>query len=230
MSPELLHDLATIGFLVVLEGLLSADNALVLALLVKHLPQAQRKRALRYGIFGAFAFRAVAVALAAYLISLWYLKALGGLYLAYLCGKHLYDRFIRHRWGAAVAASTRDYGFWRTVVAVELTDVAFSIDSIIAAVGMSPKKWIVYTGGVLGIITMRFVAGTFVNILERFPALETSAYLMVGWIGIKLGVESYFYATGHAGAGFPGWLFWGILLLLFGSGFLIKPKHKRGEV
>jgi YkoY family integral membrane protein len=243
ISPEVLHDAATIGFLVVLEGLLSGDNALVLAVLVKHLPAGQRKRALSYGILGAFVFRAVGVALAAYLISLWYLKALGALYLCFLCGQHLYVRWRRRRWGAAVAPAAQGYGFWRTVVAVELTDIAFSIDSIMAAVGVSPKKYIVYIGGVLGIITMRFVAGYFLRLLEKFPGLETSAYLMVGWIGAKLGVEIYAYlahpeaveaarrAGAHFEAGMSPWLFWSVLSLLFCAGFMMKAKavrHKQG--
>ena len=47
----------TVLTLVILEGLLSGDNALVLAVMVRHLPREQQKRALRYGIWGAFGFQ-----------------------------------------------------------------------------------------------------------------------------------------------------------------------------
>src|SRR6478735_9562770 len=80
--------LMAIVWLVFLEGLLSADNALVLAMMVRHLPRAQQKRALRYGIWGAFIFRVIAVLLAKILLDFWFLKVAGGLYLLYLAGSH----------------------------------------------------------------------------------------------------------------------------------------------
>lgn len=181
------HDIATVGTLALLEGLLSADNALVLAVLVRHLPPQQRKQALRYGIWGAFGFRIICVLLASYLIQAWYFKAGGALYLIYMAVRHLLPG-ANH---ADEGKRARGFGFWRTVVAVELTDIVFSVDSIIAAVAMSQKMWVVYFGGVVGIIAMRYVAGVFLKLIERFPGLETGAYLLVGWIGLKLGLESW---------------------------------------
>ena len=75
-----------IGTLVLLEGLLSADNALVLAMMVKHLPEEQRKKALFYGILGSYAFRFVAIALGTVLIKIWWVKLIGAMYLLYLAG------------------------------------------------------------------------------------------------------------------------------------------------
>src|SRR3954447_15595973 len=82
----------TVLWLVFLEGLLSADNALVLAMMVRHLPKLEQKRALRYGIWGAFAFRVVAVLMAKILLNFWYLKVVGGLYLLYLAVAHVWSR------------------------------------------------------------------------------------------------------------------------------------------
>src|SRR3954464_8907596 len=81
-------DFVTIGLLIALEGLLSADNAMVLAILVLGLPKAQQRKALRYGIGGAFAFRATATLLAAYLIELAAVKIVGAVYLLYLVYRH----------------------------------------------------------------------------------------------------------------------------------------------
>ena len=135
----MLHDVLTIGTLVGLEGLLSADNALVLAILVRHLPTDQRKKALRYGIWGAFIFRLIALLLVSWLIHAWYFKALGAGYLLFISFKHF--------WNLKTSTSIEGKGyqnmsFWRTVVTVELTDIAFSIDSILAAVALSNKLWI----------------------------------------------------------------------------------------
>jgi YkoY family integral membrane protein len=200
--------LAIVATLVLLEGLLSADNALVLAVMVRHLPKFQQKRALRYGLLGAFVFRLIAVVFASQLLQYWALMAAGGIYLLYMAVSHLAfgeqneDGERRSRFGQ---------GFWATVVGVELTDIAFSIDSILAAVATAtppalPAKYgdiavctiplvdvvvnvrltVIYIGGILGIIAMRFVAGYFLILLERFHGLALGAYYLVGWIGLKL--------------------------------------------
>jgi len=227
-TGDILNDGFIILTLIVLEGLLSADNALVLAVMVRHLPLEERNRALKYGIFGAFFFRAIGVLLAGFLIRIWYLKMIGALYLIYLSVDHFWKK---HREANADpnAEPKKKMTFWQTVVAVELTDIAFSLDSIVAAVAMAPDKpWLVYVGGVLGIITMRFVAGYFLKLLDAFHALETSAYLLVAWIGLKLGLETYVQvstgAQGHVEGPIPKWLFWSVMGVLFFGAFLFKKK------
>lgn len=230
------HDLATVGTLALLEGLLSADNALVLAVLVRHLPTHQRKKALRYGIWGAFGFRIICVLLATYLIQAWYFKAGGALYLLFIAVKHLLPGADH----AAEGKRAKGYGFWKTVVAVELTDIVFSVDSIIAAVAMSPKLWVIYFGGVVGIIAMRFVAGVFLKLLERFPGLEKGAYLLVGWIGLKLAVSSW-EEVAHLFGPRWGWpparieqwtwhldpaLFWLVMAVIFFGSMLIRGRRR----
>jgi len=182
-------DLLVVGVLIVLEGLLSCDNAVVLALLVKDLPPAQRAKALRYGILGAYVFRIIALALAAWIMSKWYLKVAGGAYLMYLAYAHFAkknddqpsERAVRQWFGLSA--------FWSTVVAVEITDIVFSVDSIAAAVALSDKLWVLILGGLLGILAMRFAAQGFVRLLEVFPRLETAAFIAVAVIGLKLLLE-----------------------------------------
>src|SRR5262249_38905723 len=130
-------DSATVLTLIVLEALLSGDNALVLAVMVRHLPEDQRGRALRFGLLGAFIFRGLAVLAAGMLIRFWLLKALGAVYLLGLFVKYLW-RLIRHTRGAQAVTKT-PASFWQTVFWIEIVDLAFSLDSIMAAVGMSSK-------------------------------------------------------------------------------------------
>ena len=215
--PTILMAVAT---LVLLEGLLSADNALVLAVMVRHLPKDQQRRALRYGIWGAFIFRFIAVIFASLLLQFWLLKALGGIYLLFLAIRHF--ALGEHQHGGelspeavkaalappadeatagdepAPAQRRKGPGFWATVVNVEVADIAFSIDSILAAVAMADslppdlqaqpylKLGIIYIGGVLGIVAMRLVAGVFLLLLERFKGLAIGAYVLVAWIGLNL--------------------------------------------
>lgn len=236
----------TIATLVLLEGLLSADNALVLAVMVQHLPKPQQKRALRYGIWGAFIFRAIAVVFAYQLTKYWQIKLAGGLYLLALAIKHFLSH---HSDGTAVdgaPSKRRGSGFWWTVANVEFADIAFSIDSILAAVALVealPERLqhnqvialsIIYVGGVLGIIMMRLVAGVFLVLLNRFQGLATGAYVLVGWIGLKLigsGIHTGIHNTNHGKWAdalpewvrhfpweLPDWLFWvGMAVIVLAS-------------
>ncbi|MFN7985017.1 MAG: hypothetical protein U0Q11_24505 [Vicinamibacterales bacterium] len=154
-------DFVTIGLLVALEGLLSADNAMVLAILVLGLPPDQRQKALRYGILGAFAFRSLATLLAVYLISLSWVKLVGAAYLMYLSVQHFtQDGGAEERRTPPQAKAMLGLSaFWATVLKVELTDIVFAVDSILVAVAMSSKTWVILAGGILGIIAMRLVIG-----------------------------------------------------------------------
>src|SRR5207248_2942994 len=149
-------DFLTIALLVALEGLLSADNAMVLAILVLGLPKAQQRQALRYGIIGAFAFRTVATLLAAYLILFSTVKLVGAAYLLYLVYRHFFasENAEARRSAPKAQPSMGLSAFWATVVKVELTDLVFAVDSILVAVAMSPKVWVIITGGILGIVMM----------------------------------------------------------------------------
>ena len=234
LSPQLLDNAAIVLTLVVLEGLLSADNALVLAVMVKHLPEVERGHALRYGLLGAFIFRAVGVLLAQYLIRIWYLKALGAGWLFFLALKHFYSKY-RAKNDANPAPAAKPRSFWMTVFWVECMDIAFSLVSILAAVAMSSNIYIVWLGGILGIITMRLVAGVFLKLLDKFQGLEASAYLIVAWIGIKLSTEVIVSlgqppldGAPHHADGIPKWLFWAVMGLLFVSGLIFHPKSGGG--
>lgn len=168
--------------LMILEGLLSADNALVLAMMVKHLPGKQQKKALTYGIWGAYLFRFIAIGIGTYLIKIWWVKLLAAGYLA----KMVFDYFRNKDSKDDGINNTVQKGFWSTIASVELMDIAFSIDSITAAFGISSKVWVLFLGAIFGIIMMRGVAQVFVNLIEKVPELETSAYILIGLISAKM--------------------------------------------
>lgn len=273
------HDILVIGLLIVLEGALSIDNALVLGLLARRLPEALQRKALTYGLIGAFFFRLIAVAGATWLLEWRIVKLLGGGYLLYVAIKHLFfsgktehervatdhrgmpvavddhtgkpltdeelgEQMFRQTHGVGVeyayARSTHTMAFWKTVGAIELTDVAFAMDSILAAVAlvgeapkgtppgaMHPKLWVVVTGGMLGVILMRFAAVAFIRLLEKFPRFNTSAYLLVIVIGLKLIADWFFSASGmalnfHDPGSLAFWVFWLLMAVCFAIGFVPK--------
>jgi len=187
--------LAIVGNLIIIESLLSVDNAAVLATMVMDLPENQRNKALRYGIWGAYIFRGLAMLFAAILIQIWWLKPLGGLYLIYLVwdwwnGKQTKDSeddLIDKKSNWLYRSSVGLLGsFWSTVVLVEFMDMAFSIDNVFAAVAFTPNIILICAGVFIGILAMRFVAQGFVKLMEKYPFLEASAFIVIGILGVKL--------------------------------------------
>lgn len=238
--------------LIFLEGLLAADNAVVMAVMVKHLPAEQQKKALFYGLFGAFVFRFIALFLITFLAKYWQIQAIGAAYLLFISIKHLYDNHFKKQdeEDEAEGGAKKGSGFWMTVLKVELADIAFAIDSMLAAVaiaitlphlgdyeigGINAGPFaVMFIGGFVGLIIMRFAAQAFVKLLVKFPTLETTAFLIVGWVGVKLAV----LALGHKELAiidphFPHsalWkgIFWVVLLGLAIGGYIVSvAKNKK---
>lgn len=221
-----------IGTLVILEGLLSADNALVLAVMVKHLPPEQRKKALFYGLLGAYIFRFIAIGVGVFLIKLWWVKILGAGYLAWLSIKYFIDKRKEaqneseedsHEINKSGLLIRLFGNFWGTVAAVELMDIAFSVDSVLAAFGISEEVWVLLLGGMLGVLMMRGVAGVFLKLIDRVPELETSAYILILLIAAKMLVAVFDVHVPHSA-------FFIIILLTFGATFIVHFRNKKKEV
>ncbi|WP_338753781.1 TerC family protein [Bacillus sp. FJAT-52991] len=233
--------------LVVLEGILAADNAVVMAVMVKHLPKKEQKKALFYGLLGAFIFRFVSLFLISFLVDVWQVQAIGAIYLFYICLNHLYKNW-KHKNGTESheVKEAKGSSFWVTVLKVEVADIAFAIDSMLAAValaltlpavgtfeigGIDGGQFIVmFLGGFIGVVIMRFAATWFVRLLQNYPSLETAAFLIVGWVGVKLAVFTLAHPKVHVlDEHFPestGWklTFWGVLIAIALGGYLFAKK------
>jgi YkoY family integral membrane protein len=190
--------------LIIIESLLSVDNAAVLASMAMKLPKEQRGKALRYGIIGAYVFRGICLVLAVWLVHFWWLKLVGGIYLLFLTIKHFIHTEkenldeIKEEADAVpkskfVQLTVGKIGpFWGTVIAIEVMDLAFSLDNVLAAVAYTENlphpanQYLLWIGVFIGILAMRFVAQGFVKLMEKFPFLETAAYLVIGLLGLKL--------------------------------------------
>ncbi|MBS1959617.1 MAG: hypothetical protein JST80_09120 [Bdellovibrionales bacterium] len=182
----MLQDIFTIGALIILEGILSIDNALVLAVLARSVDAERQQKVLTYGLIGAIVLRMVAIYAAKSLLENPILKIFGSLYLLYLAVKFFFFKETEHE--TKIAQKARS--FWITVALVEMTDLAFAVDSILAAVALTSKYWLIVTGGLLGTVMMRFAAKGMITMLNRYPKLETTAYLLIAVVGLKLGLEA----------------------------------------
>jgi YkoY family integral membrane protein len=180
--------ISVILILIVLEVILSADNTLILGVLVQKLPVHLRRKALFYGILGAYVLRGLALLFAALVIKLWWVQALGAAYLLYIALKHFLKPEEAHAPPPLEATAAQ---FWKVVAQVELMDLAFAVDSVLVAVALSDKLWIIYTGVFLGILAIRMLASLVVTLLDRYPRFKHLAYVVVGLAGVKLAIGGW---------------------------------------
>lgn len=240
--------------LILLEGLLSADNAIVLAIMVRHLPEKEQKKALMYGLVGALVFRIIAIFLITILAQYWQIQVVGGIYLIYMAVTHIkefYEKLNADNSTEDVKEPKKQSGFWMTVLKVELTDIAFAVDSILAAVaiaitlphisetsigGINLGQFIVMVlGGLAGVVIMRYAANVFIKVLNEKPGLELAAFLIVAWVGVKLFVIAAAHESlGYLPHDFPHstiWtiIFWAVLfgMLLFGMWYSKKLNERK---
>ncbi|WP_079527810.1 TerC family protein [Halobacillus hunanensis] len=237
----------TLLILIGLEGILSADNALVIAVIAKHLPDEQKKRAINYGILGAFVFRFASIFLISFLANVWQVQAIGAVYLIYIGAKHVYKEYLRSNDEQKEdRTDKKKAGFWPTVAQIGLADIAFAIDSVLAAVALAvtlPETnlpqfggldggqfAIIVAGTVAGLVLIKFAADWFVKLLDKRPGLETVAFLIVAWVGVKLAVITLSHENvGILPHSFPHstvWtiIFWGVLIGIAVIGWFFSGK------
>ncbi len=202
--------------LVLIEGLLSVDNALGIAAMAAHLPEHQQKAALRWGLIGAYVFRGIVLALVSVIMHNEWVKWFGAVYLIYLACDHLrYKKTAVHKEdAAATAAKLAGKGMLATICSIELMDLALSLDNVVAAVGVVagskgiPEElhiWVVCIGVFIGIAALRIVAGWCIHIIARHPILGHVAFVLVGFVGVvmtlSLILESAWGIHWHMGVG-----------------------------
>ncbi|MCU6794130.1 MULTISPECIES: TerC family protein [Paenibacillus] len=222
-----------IGTLIILEGLLSADNALVLAVMVKHLPKEQQKKALFYGIIGAYIFRFLAIGIGTFLVKITWVKVAGGIYLLWIAFSNLFHLEFK-MYGILPyigkkaeqeegEVENKGQGFWKTVFAVELMDIAFSVDSVLAAFGVSEQVWVLFLGGILGVLMMRGVAQLFLKLIEKYPELEKAAFVLIIVIGAKMIAAAFGFEVSHV-------YFFSLIIAIFGGTMIYSSiKNKRNK-
>jgi tellurite resistance protein TerC len=207
--------------LIFLEGLLSIDNAAVLGAMVAPLPLdepipwptwlkgigqrmdpwlgGQQVAALKVGLLGAYVGRGLMLLVAHHIVRYPWLQVVGGIYLVYLGIEHLSlsAQEDEEEKGHFTAAS-RLPSFWGIVLSVEIMDLIFSLDNVVAAVALSDELWVVLLGVALGILALRWAAGFFSVMVDREPVLQHAAYVLVLVIGLRFCVEQFFDIEIHS--------------------------------
>lgn len=239
--------------LVGLEILLSVDNAAVLAVMVKHLPKEQQGKALRYGLAGAVVFRFICFFLIGLLMKWWFIQAIGALYLLYIGIKGLATREEEEEEEGKQSKS----GFWTTVLKVEVMDIVFAVDSMLAAiafaVGLRELGWfqvggldgghfaVIMIGGLMGVVAIRYAATGLLKVMDKRPNLENAAYGLVTLVGVKLVIftlahEGFHATTGisfvtehFAHGGLVKGIFWALMVSIVLAGWFIGADKQEKQ-
>jgi YkoY family integral membrane protein len=216
-----------------LEAVLSADNAIALAAISRRLHDPARQRqALNLGLLLALVFRLGLIAAARWVLAFWPLQLLASAYLLYLCGRHLLgldgngEAVVIEPGSADVPATpTPRVGLGSIVLTLALTDLAFSLDSVAAAVAVTDRLLLVMAGGVIGVVALRLTAELFIRWLEVFRHLETAGYLAVGLVGLRLLVR-----LALPGLEIPDWALLTSVVMLFVWGFSARREPEPAAV
>lgn len=186
MSSFLLHAAGTILALALLEAVLSADNAVAIAALVRDLePPSLRQKALNWGLVTAFVLRFAVIVLASWVVRYSQVQMVGGLYLIWLAARHFQEQ-LQNDGPGETKLNRSGLPLASVIGLVALTDLAFSLDSVTAAVAVTDEVWLVVVGGAIGVAMLRFLAGWVLVWMERFVNLQNAAYLTVLAVGLRL--------------------------------------------
>ena len=185
MSSFLLHTTGTILALALLEAVLSADNAVAIAALVQDLEPAElRSKALNWGLVAALVLRVLVIVFAAWVVRYYQVQLLGGLYLLWLALRHFQEQFRAD--APDSAPNRRELNLPNLIAVIALTDLAFSLDSVTAAIAVTDRVWLVMLGGAMGIMMLRLLAGWVLVWMQKFENLQNAAYLVVMAVGLRL--------------------------------------------
>ena len=208
--------------IVSLELVLSADNAVALASITKQLNNiALQKKALNIGIFIALLLRILVILTAQFFLNFWPVKLIGGIYLISLSiSKFITINSQQTSQINDINSSNSSISLLKVILLLSFTDLAFSIDSITAAVAISDQFLLVITGALIGVIALRFTSGLFIKWLQIYHNLEKAGYIAVAAIGIKLIFQLIFYNFY-----IPEYLFFLMMLIIFVWGFSSRDNN-----
>ncbi|AVH65325.1 hypothetical protein CDG77_16475 [Nostoc sp. 'Peltigera membranacea cyanobiont' 213] len=206
-----LEALIVLSILVLLEALLSADNAIALAAIARGLEDKELERkALNFGLVVAYVLRISLILTATWVQQFWQFELLGAAYLLWLVFQHFTSQESEgeHHHGP------RFNSLLQAIPVIAFTDLAFSLDSVTTAIAVSQEKWLVLTGATIGIITLRFMAGLFIRWLDEYENLEDAGYVTVALVGLRLLLKVVNDSLVP-----PEWIMIAAIFLILGWGF-----------
>ncbi len=198
--------------LILLEAVLSADNAIALAAIAKSIQDPQKQRqALDIGLIGAYILRIALILAATWVIKYWQFELLGAMYLLWLVLNYF---FFSDEDNTDENRSLGLKSLWQVIPTIAITDLAFSLDSVTSAIAITEDTWLIIVGGTIGIIVLRFLTGLFIKWLQEYTYLEDAGFITVGFVGLRLLLKVWLpdYLI-------PEWLTVAVVAIFFTWGF-----------
>ena len=213
--------LALLPVLVLLELILSADNAVALAAIARSSRQPERERlALNLGIGMALVLRIALIVLAQWVLQNAWVQLLAAAYLVWLVVDHFNNRLSEDaETSEGHNSPVASRPFFNTVLLLAFTDLAFSIDSVAAAVAISDQIVLISAGAFIGIVALRFTSALFIRWLDLYPRLETAGFLAVAFVALRLIVHVVVPNLNQ-----PDWLTLVVVLMLFAWGMSTRSN------
>ena len=178
-----LETLGVLLILIALEAVLSADNAIALAAIAQGLNDSKLQgQALNAGLLIAYILRIALIFTATWVIQYWQFELLGAAYLLWL----VFNYFISPEEKKSQHHGLEFNSLWQAIPMIAITDFAFSLDSVTAAIAISDQTWLIVIGGTAGVIALRFLAGLFIRLLTQYTHLEDAGFITVGLVGVRL--------------------------------------------
>jgi YjbE family integral membrane protein len=215
--------------IIAIDIMLGGDNAVVIALACRRLPEHQRNKGIFWGVFGAISARAVFLFFAVTLLTIPYLKIVGALLLLWIGVKLILPEDHGEDAEGKIQGGTT---LWSAVKTVVIADVVMSLDNVIAVAAASKDSWTLAVLGVLISIPIVVWGSKIVlKLMDRFPIVIVFGAALLGWISGEMIVGDVVLKPFMEGL--PGWLHYiaaalGALLVV-ATGKLITGKRARAR-
>lgn len=217
--------LSLLPVLILLELVLSADNAVALAAIARSSRQAEQERlALNIGIGLAMVLRVGLIVLAQWVLQNSWVQLLAAAYLIWLFVSHLMERGDNTDDESSREPESPKRNLVQTVLLLGFTDLAFSIDSVAAAVAVSDQILLISAGALIGIVALRFTSALFIRWLDEFPRLETAGFLSVAFVALRLLIHVLLPNVNQ-----PDWVTLLVVLLLFSWGLSTRKVETASQ-
>lgn len=167
--------------IIAIDILLGGDNAVVIALACRRLPEKQRNRGIFWGVLGAIGLRVVLIYFALQLLAIPYLKIVGGVLLFWIGIKLIQPEDTGEGGHGNVAGSTTLVGAIKTII---VADAVMSIDNVIAVAGAAHGSIVLVVFGIaVSIPIVVWGSKLVLGLMDRFPIVITAGGALLGWIG-----------------------------------------------
>jgi YjbE family integral membrane protein len=214
---EFLFSLASI---ILINIILSGDNAVIIALASRGLPPKQQKAAILWGSVGAIALRVVLTIVAVMLLQVPYLQFAGGIVLVWIGIKLLLDNGTR-------ASVQETHSFWSAIKTIVVADIVMSLDNTLAIAAVANGHYVLLAIGLaLSIPIIILGSKLIIFLMERFSIIIYAGAALIAWTAGEMIIADPKIGASLL-AHMPGWIIpLGITLGTVGVGLQVRNRQK----